>query len=554
MKFIPSRIPESPVRKIPAKRSIATKICTAVSVTSLAGTLVAPAAIADAATFTCDPGFYQVITGQFAQLDPHAGDYTTLGPGTSNYNAMGYRSADGLMYAVAGTHLQRIDANGIRTDLGALDIPSGAYTGDFGDDGLLHVSRGGRSWHTIDVDTKDVVAIPELSVYTAIADVANVHGTFYGVSSDGALIRIDPQAGTTVEVGQITGLPESLKSYGAAWATAGGNLYVGRNSGEIYQITGYTTSSPTATRVGSAPATNSNDGASCAYAPPPAGLDDVDGPKSESEPSTAEAAAAAEYYENNYAEISQGFTPATQDAEPEPTPEPVEPAQTDDSTYTASDAGLGEGATCAPGGDEDRLPREQLLAMNVVSSPTTLYQTGFDGTGFDDFTIASGRWAEQSGALDQLHDCGSDYTVLLDLFMVENFRWEASFHGLSGSNQGGLVFNQSSLASRSGAMVVDLAENGSVLRWGSYDARGYYQNIGSATITAPVQGQNIDLAVEVHGTKVAIFLNGAPVASTEAPHAGGMVGLVSSLAAVGFDSAALTALPAPSNTGSGTEA
>ncbi len=511
---------------------------------ALGAAALSPVAGAADAKLACDPGFYQVISGQFASLDPNAGVYQTIGPDHSNFNAMGYRAADGLMYAIAGTNLQRIDANGVKTDMGALDMPGGSYTGDFGDDGLLHVSRGGRDWHTIDVDTMTATLIPELSQYTAVADMTNVHGKFYGVSSDGSLMMMDPAARTLTEVGMVSGLPESLKSYGAAWSTAGGNLYVGRNSGEIYQITGYTTSTPSATQVGTAPATNSNDGASCSYAAPPAGLDDVDGPTPESEPSTPESQAAADSYEENYDEISKGFVPA-ETQEPEPETEP-EPATTEtDSTYTVDDAGIGEGASCSPGADEDRLPREALLAMSEVSTPTGLYTTDFTGNGLNDFTIASGRWTEADSSLNQHHNCGYDYTVLLDKFMVENFRWESTFHGITNVNQGGVLFNQSSLNSRSGAMVVDLADGGSTLRWGSYDNAGYYQNMGSMPIAAPATGQNVTIAVEVYGTAVTIFYNGTEMTQVTAPHAGGMVGLIANLADVGFDTAVLTAMPAP---------
>lgn len=512
---------------------------------ALGASAFTPIASAEDATFACDPGFYQVISGQFAQLDPNKGEYKTLGQDYSSYNALGFRSADGLMYGMAGKNLQRIDANGTKTDLGPLDMPSGSYTGDFGDDGLLHVSRGGRTWHKIDVDAMTATPVPELSQYTAVADIANIHGKFFGVSSDGALIEIDPVALTVRELAMITGLPETLKSYGAAWGTAGGNLYVGRNSGEIYQITGYTGANPKATQVGSAPATNSNDGASCALAAPPAGLDDVDGPQSESEPSTPESKQAAESYDKNYDEISKGFTPAPTKKEPQAAPEP-EPAQTETETsYDVTDAGIGAGASCTTGGDEDRPPREELLALTRVSEATRLYNTGFDGASLGDFKIASGRWDETGGSMNQHHNCGYDYTVLLEAFMVEDFRWESSFHGITGANQGGILFNQSSINSRSGAMVVDLGNGGSTLRWGSYDNAGYYTNIGSMPITAPSTGQSVTLAVEVHGTSVEIFLNGKSVATTTAPNSGGMVGLVANLADVGFESASLTALPKP---------
>ena len=213
---------------------------------------------------------------------------------------MGYRIADGYVYGVGNGNLYRINASGERTTVGSLGAMPSGYTGTFGDDGLLHVSSGGKNWYTIDVDTLETTSIPELSQGMGVADITNVSGVFYGVSSKGALVRFDPTALTVESLGNVDGLPTYSGAYGAAWSTAGGNLYVGRNSGEIYQITGYSTANPVATQVGAAPSTNSNDGASCELAPPPPGLADVDGPAPETEPSTPEARAAAEQYADGY--------------------------------------------------------------------------------------------------------------------------------------------------------------------------------------------------------------------------------------------------------------
>ena len=140
-----------------------------------------PASATESAQFACDPGFYQVISGQLASFNPATGEYINMGPDRSNYNAMGYRIEDGLLYGIAGKNLLRIDATGTVADLGALPLSSsGGYTGDFGDDGLLHISKGGRDWHKVDVDTMSATAVPELSIYKAVADITNVHGQFYG--------------------------------------------------------------------------------------------------------------------------------------------------------------------------------------------------------------------------------------------------------------------------------------------------------------------------------------------------------------------------------------
>ena len=168
----------------------------------------------------CDPGFYQVISGQLGELNPGAQTYETVGQDQASYNAMAYRVVDGYMYAIRGSDLLRVNAAGDIVNLGTLSIPSGSYAGDFGDDGLLHVSRGGRDWHTIDVDTLAATPIAAWSQYTAVADITNVHGVFYGVSSDGALFAYDQADYSTTEIGPVAGLPTTLKAYGCLLYTS----------------------------------------------------------------------------------------------------------------------------------------------------------------------------------------------------------------------------------------------------------------------------------------------------------------------------------------------
>ena len=474
------------------------------------GLLLATVSTADAQPFSCSPGFYQVINGQLNEFDPATDLYRPIGSQQGRYNAMGLRAADGYLYGVQQGNLIRIGSNGAVTNLGPLGLPKNAYTGDFDDNGLLHVSAGGEHWHTVDVDTMTVTPIPELSGTARVADIANVNGIFYGVSTPGELYRFDPVNKTVTNRGPVTGVAGS-GAFGAAWSTAGGNLYVGRNSGPIYQIVGYSSGTPQATQVATAQSTNSNDGGSCPYAPPPTGVRDVDGPEPETQPSTPEGAAAQAQWNQQY-------------------------QQEQEAAYEFEDAGIGEGASCGATVNEDRLPR-QTVSAGQYAEGSIIYQTGFDGDA--DALILSGNWQETEGELRQLLDCGYDYTALLRTPQVEYYRFEARLRALEGANGGGLVFNQSSEHTRSGAMVVDLAASGTSLRWGQYDAAGYYQHIGSAEVHT--FGTNA-IAVEVRGTEIDIFFNGTKVGSTTTDQPGGYVGLVATRSKVGFTGAVLTAL------------
>ncbi len=485
--------------------------CLSVTLFLAATLLFANPGTADAqATFGCDPGFYQVIDGQLNAFDPATDLYEPIGAQNAKYNGIGYRVADGYMYGSQAGQLIRVDANGTVTPLGSSAISG--YTGDFGDDGLLHLSRGGRDWVKINVDTLEITPVPALSGNYGVNDITNVNGKFYGVSSGGTLYIFDPIAETVTNGGQVTGL-EATGAFGAAWSTAGGNLYVGQNSGPIYQIVGYSRGTPEAHRVATAQSTTSNDGGSCPYAAPPTGVRDVDGAEPETAPSTSEGAAAQAQWNQEYE--------AQQEA-----------------AYEFEDAGLGQGPSCDATVNEDRLPRTTVSA-NEYSSPTTIFSSSFDSG--QDWLVLSGSWEQSGGDLRQVRDCGYDYTALLKTPQVENFRFEASVRGLAGINQGGLVFNQSSEITRSGAMVVDLANGGSVLRWGTYDNAGYYQFIGGTDVTS--LGTDTIAVIQQSG-QIDIEFNGQIVGSTTTSNPGGYVGLVSTLSAVAFEHATLTALPA----------
>ncbi|MEM7095611.1 MAG: hypothetical protein AAF567_21600 [Actinomycetota bacterium] len=490
------------------KRGLAILLAT---VMLLTGFVLTPAtADAQGTPFGCDPGFYQVIAGQLNEFDPATDYYTPIGVDGPNYNGIGYRPADGFAYGSRSGKLIRLDGSGVITELGQLD--RNYYTGDFGDDGLLHLSRGGRNWIKVDVDTGTYTSVPGLDGNWNVNDIANVNGKFYGVAGNHTLYIFDPVTETVTNGGTVAGIAEN-GVFGAAWSTAGGNLYIGQNKGPIYQVTGYSNGNPVAHRVATAQATNSNDGTSCPYAPPPPGIRDVDGATSETAPSTPEGAAAQATWEDDYEEQQEAV-------------------------FDIPDAGLGEGPSCDPTTDEDRLPR-QVVSASQYSAPTTIFNSHFDSG--HDYLVISGSWEQTGSELRQVRDCGYDYTALLQTPQVANFRFETSIRGLNGLNQGGIVFNVSSEVTRSGAMVVDLADAGSVVRWGTYDDTGYYQYLGASDVQS--QGTDI-LAVTQIGNSVEIEFNGEVIVQTTTANPGGYVGLLSSVSAVGFDYATVTALPA----------
>ena len=482
-------------------------------VVSSVGVAATAQAAAPSLADRCPSGLFQVIAGQLAEFDVGSSAYLPMGSAQSNYNAMGLNPADGYLYAIRSSELLRIDSNGTVVGLGTVDIVPGSYTGDFGDDGLLHVSRGGNDWYAIDVATLDATRLDGFSQNYGVADIANVSGTFYGVSSGGVLWSFDVTTETATNLGAVAGVSGTGKAFGAAWTTAGANLYVGRNSGELYQITGFSTGNPVATQIATSPSTNSNDGASCPYAPPPAGLPDVDGPTPEVAPSTDDGLAAAAQYELTY-EAPQ---------------------------FAAPDAGLGEGAACPATISEDQLARDTVTTTRVTTR-TVLVDESFDGAATG-WSVMSGSWLVENGSYRQMNDCEYDLISLLSTHVVDSFDLEVTFSSPTAPNHGGVVFNVSSTDSRSGAIVVDLADDGATLRWGRYDEVGYYENIGWDLVPAPAAGQPVTLRIESRGDQYTIVYQGNTVVTETTSDPGGMVGLISTLSQVDFHDVELSAVP-----------
>jgi uncharacterized repeat protein (TIGR01451 family) len=210
-------------------------------------------------------------------------------------------------------------------------------------------------------------------------------------------------------------------------------------------------------------------------------------------------------------------------------------------TFKIHDAGFGDGATCPATLNEDRLAAEDVVAETFTKA-TPLFTSAFGSKGAPGWEQLSGHWLVEDKVYTQADTCGFDYSALLTTHAVEHFSYAATFHA-DKANQGGIVFNQSSIATRSGASVVDLSKEGTVLRWGSYDARGYYRQQGVIDIPTVAPGQSVTIAVEVHGSKATVSFNGSTVTTMSNINAKGYVGLVTNQSKIGYESVALIGLP-----------
>jgi hypothetical protein len=248
--------------------SIAGAVGLLAALLSRGGTVPAPVDAA-AGPFQCQPGFYQVMSGQLYELNPVTSVYTKIGSAYStSYNAMGYNVEDNYLYAMGtGTtdeaHLLRIADDGSVTDLGQ---PSGLPThdyvsGDMDGTGHLLVQLSASTWYAIDVSTGTATSITVTGTTGSGNDAVWIDGYLYFASND-ILYTINLTTDHETDA-TVSGLPASA-SYGAAWSDKPSDMFISNNAdGDIYQISGFTGTTPSATQVATGDATGDNDGAAC---------------------------------------------------------------------------------------------------------------------------------------------------------------------------------------------------------------------------------------------------------------------------------------------------
>ena len=228
--------------------------------------------------FTCEPGFYQVISGQLKELNPVTGAYTNIGSTYSTtYNAMGYDVLDNYLYAM-GTggsdqgDLLRIASDGAVSDLGRPSgLPVANYvSGDMDNQGHLLVQGNASTWYSIDVTTLTATAFTVTGSTGSGNDAAWIGGFLYFASGQTlSTISLTNDVETSVGVGTLP----SGGAFGAAWSDNPNDLFLSNNNtGDIYQVTGFTTSNPVAAQVSTGILTGNNDGAACKLADSPFNL------------------------------------------------------------------------------------------------------------------------------------------------------------------------------------------------------------------------------------------------------------------------------------------
>ncbi len=219
----------------------------------------------------------QNVDAQLTEIDQSVSpfNFILVGPPSGiEYNNMGFRRTDGLLYAVElspGGNLQIIQIDSTGTVFG-LGRPAGLPTGlrfDAGDisaDGTtMYITRVNQDLYRLDLTSVPVLP-PVTSVQITgakgfVFDWAAhpINGLLYGGdSTHGQLAVLDPVTGVRTDF-NIAGLPSGT-AFGGAWFDALGSLFLYQNDGFIFQID---LAGPTIVNIQPGPGSTRNDVAAC---------------------------------------------------------------------------------------------------------------------------------------------------------------------------------------------------------------------------------------------------------------------------------------------------
>ena len=239
--------------------------------------------VSASSAFLCQPGFYQVISGQLNLLNPVAGTYTPIGTAGDAYNAIGYNPRDNFIYgwgtggAINGQVI-RVHSDGTTAMLGnANQTGTSFFTADFDDDGFLWIRKNSTVMVKIDVTTNTATSTEIAFTGAALigADMGWIGDNLYAVDGANLMVaNLNTLVATQATVQDLNS-PAGKQfpgtgTFGAVFSNRADELYASHNqTGRIYRITDYNTANPKATWVVDATVTSNNDGAACKLAPSP---------------------------------------------------------------------------------------------------------------------------------------------------------------------------------------------------------------------------------------------------------------------------------------------
>lgn len=239
--------------------------------------------------FTCNNTFYvsQSASASSATtlytINTSANPFTFTAVGDNShgyvYNAMGFKTGDGFIYAMrydasvgatVNNQLLKISSDEKVYNLGVISGLSGSVTydaGAFDSAGNYYIrSTNSSLMYKIDVSTRTLLSTINLvnsssaSVTVNTGDLAynTSDSMFYGVDSiTSKLVKINPSTGL---VTYGTGTANSSQ-YGAMWGSGSGHIYGSANDGS--EFAQFNVTSGTSTKISNVLATTLSDGATC---------------------------------------------------------------------------------------------------------------------------------------------------------------------------------------------------------------------------------------------------------------------------------------------------
>jgi uncharacterized repeat protein (TIGR01451 family) len=236
-------------------------------------------------------------TRLFAQAPAGSGSAFTAVGGASGvqYNAIGFNTEDGLIYAVSGPngglapgHLVVVDSSGAVFDRGAItgipgaELARGVNAGSFDDAGGFWVAAGGSTasgrLYRVDLATRVAAPLVGQTAPVRALDVTFADGFLWGAGSANTVVRVDLASGAVTTIG-VPALPAG--PFPAAWTHPDGHLGFDSASGAVVELAVSQPggAAPRFTLVRSSPglAFSANDGTSCSPRPVDLAID-ITGP------------------------------------------------------------------------------------------------------------------------------------------------------------------------------------------------------------------------------------------------------------------------------------